>query len=67
MEPMLSIMTDQTDLFDRAAECERMMNLASDPDEKEILKQCRDMWIALANDSPAKPVIASLNLPAARL
>jgi hypothetical protein len=46
-------MTDQAHLFDRAAECERLMAAASDPETKEILRLARDMWIALANESAA--------------
>jgi hypothetical protein len=42
-------MTDHARLFDRAAECERLMDAASDPETKEILRLARDMWIALAN------------------
>jgi hypothetical protein len=44
-------MTEQADLFDRAAKCERLMDVALDPDQKEALKLFRDMWIALANQS----------------
>jgi hypothetical protein len=44
-------MSRQSKLFDRAAECERLMNLASDPVNKETLKELRDMWTALANDA----------------
>ena len=40
------IMTEQVDLFDRAAKCERLMDVALDPDQKEAFKQFRDMWIA---------------------
>jgi hypothetical protein len=38
-------------LFERAADCERLMNLSSDPTKKQTFKQLRDMWIALANES----------------
>ena len=41
-------MNRQSKLFDRAAKCERLMNLSSV--NKEIFKQLRDMWIALANE-----------------
>ena len=44
-------MSEQSKLFDRAAHCTRLMNLSSDPVNKETLKQLRDMWIALANES----------------
>ena len=44
-------MSEQSKLFDRAAECERLMNLSSDPVNRETLKQLRDMSIALANGS----------------
>jgi hypothetical protein len=48
-------MSGQADLFERAAECERLMDAASDPDRKESLKQLRDMWIALANENATMP------------
>jgi len=47
------IMTEQANLFDRAADCERLMEAAFDPTIKETFKQLRDMWIMLANESPA--------------
>jgi hypothetical protein len=40
----------QPKLFQRAAECARLMNLSSDPIQKQTFRQLRDMWIALAND-----------------
>ena len=44
-------MSEQSKLFDRAGHCQRLMNLASDPVNKETLGQLRDMWIVLANES----------------
>jgi len=44
-------MSEQSKLFDRAAQCARLMNLSADPVNKQTLKQLRDMWIALANES----------------
>ena len=44
-------MSRQSELFDRASECERLMRLTSDPVKKQTFKQLRDMWIALANES----------------
>ena len=35
-----------------AAECDVLMNLASDPKDKQIYKRLRDTWIALAHHSP---------------
>jgi hypothetical protein len=46
-----SAMSTKTDLFDRAAECERLMNLATEADKKTRFRLLRDMWIALANES----------------
>jgi hypothetical protein len=46
-------MTSQSDLLDRAAECERSMQLAADPVRRHVLKRLRDMWINLANDGMA--------------
>ena len=42
----------QSDLFDRAADCERLKNLTSDHYKKLTLRLMRDLWIALANESP---------------
>ena len=44
-------MSEQSKLFDRAAQCARLMNLSFDPVDKQTLRQLRDMWIALANES----------------
>ena len=46
-------MTEQANLFDRAADCESLMEAAFDPTIKETFKQLRDMWIMLANESQA--------------
>jgi len=45
------IMTGRAKLFDRAAECELLMDAAYDPDRKETFRLFRDMWIMLANES----------------
>ena len=45
-------MPRQSELFDRAAECERLMDSVSDPVKKATLEQIRNLWIALANESP---------------
>ena len=44
-------MSQQSELFDRAADCDRLKNLTSDHYERLILKIMRDLWIALANES----------------
>ena len=44
-------MSEQSNLFDRAADCERLMSSSCDLVKRESLKQLRDMWIALANES----------------
>ena len=44
-------MSRQAELFDKAADCERAMSVASDPWQKVTFKLLRDMWIALANES----------------
>lgn len=41
----------QSDLFERAAECERMIKLAYDPQRQKVFKELRDLWISLANES----------------
>jgi hypothetical protein len=45
-------MARQSDLFRRAAECQRRMKLALGW-KKQLLKQQRDMWIVLASESPS--------------
>ncbi len=40
-----------SELYDRAAECERLMQLAADPGKRMAFKLLRDLWIALANES----------------
>jgi len=42
-------MSSQSDLFNKATECERLMNLEADEDKKPAFKLLREMWIALAN------------------
>ena len=42
----------QSELFDRAANCERLTNLTSDHNKRLTLRLVRDLWIALANESP---------------
>lgn len=44
-------MAEQIELLNRAAECERLIKLATDPVETGTLKQLHDLWIALASDS----------------
>jgi len=44
-------MPPQSELFARAAECSHRITSTSDPARKKTLKQLRDMWIALANES----------------
>jgi hypothetical protein len=45
----------QSDLFRRAADCERLMNLATNPKKKKSFGLLRDMWIMLAEESPNLP------------
>jgi hypothetical protein len=44
-------MGSKSELFSRAARCERLMKITSDPMRKEILQQLREMWLALADES----------------
>jgi hypothetical protein len=43
----------QSELFDRAAECGRLIELETDEVKKTALGLLRQMWIALANESPS--------------
>jgi len=44
-------MSRQSELFDRAAECERLTQEASDTGKQTAFRMLREMWIALANES----------------
>ena len=44
-------MSRQSDLFDRAADCERLMSISSSEARKMRFRQLRDLWISLANES----------------
>jgi hypothetical protein len=39
----------QIDPWERAAECERALRAANDPNRRQILTDVRDLWIGLAN------------------
>ena len=41
----------QEDLFERAAECARMIEATSNPANREMLTHLRSLWINLANES----------------
>ncbi len=42
----------QADLFERAAMCESASQNAVDEEQRLSLQKLRDLWIALANESP---------------
>jgi hypothetical protein len=45
-------MSRQAELFRRACDCERLLTrLGLSPEARHVLKQLRDFWIALANES----------------
>jgi hypothetical protein len=48
-----AVMRRQFDLFDRAADCERLMNASSSETRKMRFRELRDLWITLANESAA--------------
>jgi hypothetical protein len=41
----------QIDPWEKAADCERAVQAAADPQQKKIFKNLRYLWIALANES----------------
>jgi hypothetical protein len=43
-------MSRQSELFDRAAECGRWMQVTSDPDRQSLIRLLRDLWIVLGNE-----------------
>ena len=45
----------QRDIFDRAADCQRMRDLAPDRQGEISFELVRDFWIALANMAPFMP------------
>ena len=42
----------QADLWNKAAECTRAIEAASDPLQREMLTNLRTLWTNLANESP---------------
>jgi hypothetical protein len=44
-------MNSQSDLFERAAACDRLRDEETDEIRKTAFRLLRDMWIALANES----------------
>ncbi|HEY2229097.1 MAG TPA: hypothetical protein VGI22_15465 [Xanthobacteraceae bacterium] len=46
-------MSRQADLFERAARCQRAGECAGDSSQRVALRLLRDLWIALANESPS--------------
>jgi hypothetical protein len=43
-------MPSQSDVFNKAAECERLMNLQTDDIQKSAYRCLLELWIALANE-----------------
>jgi hypothetical protein len=48
-------MSRQAEIFDRAAECDRLMNRETDEVKRTALRLVKEMWIALANESVGMP------------
>jgi hypothetical protein len=48
-------MPRQAELFNKAAECQRALELATSPEQQIALRLLRDMWTALANESVSLP------------
>jgi hypothetical protein len=46
------IIPSQTDIFDRAAACDRASRIAVYEQRRVALELLRDMWIAVANEAP---------------
>ena len=47
---MHGLVRRQIDPWEKAADCERAIQAAGDPQQKKILKNLRYLWIALANE-----------------
>jgi hypothetical protein len=43
----------QRDLWEKAAECTRAIDTSNDPEQRKMLIALRNIWIDLANESPA--------------
>ena len=43
----------QRDLWEKAAECTRAIDTSNDPEQRKMLTALRNIWIDLANESPA--------------
>jgi hypothetical protein len=59
----------QRDLWEKAAECIRAIDTASDPEQRKMLTALRDIWIDLANESlgPSEMHVAKLAARMAQL
>ena len=40
----------KSDLLARAAECERALQVATEPEQRDLLQQVRDVWLGLARE-----------------
>src|SRR4051812_33800470 len=49
--PAMEARMSRIDPWEKAADCERAIQAAADPQQKTILKNLRYLWIALANES----------------
>jgi hypothetical protein len=42
----------RVDPWDKAAECERAIEVVADPERRVVLESLRSLWIALGNEQP---------------
>ncbi len=49
-------MSRQSELFRRAAECQRIVELTADRKKKLIFARLRDVWTVLANENSSLPI-----------
>jgi hypothetical protein len=40
------------DPWDKAAECERAIEVVADPERRVVLESLRSLWVALGNEQP---------------
>ena len=42
----------RVDPWDKAAECERAIEVVADPERRVVLESLRSLWVALGNEQP---------------
>jgi hypothetical protein len=46
------LLVEQEEIWQRAAECSRLLDMLTDETNRKLIANLRDLWIALGNESP---------------